>query len=524
MQHSNSELKKEWEVPEIDLNLRHYSGSVCDVFKKIKQDIVNYLSLPDVPEKTRQIYSAIYNALNYYETLSPEFKDNNDFLNSSIELFNEDFEYLASKYAPNSILDSSIISLSARIKSPLSFVEKVKDKVSVYLEEDRNFLYFNESLRDVVGVRVVVNPPHNIKKLGLQAESDYLYTVFYDLMKHRGIENCLVYPSMNKFNFLNVNTRYDTNKLQKLKDTKYPGKFVLATKKPTTKEQEAISSSTCIVKPVTRPDFMEKIDAKVKDYHFYPKKTGYQSIHICIVPPFSQNIKTPELPECIIPSASSDYTIEYQFRDFREDDFSNKGPASHGTLKPFEKVYHRLAIPSFIDSDDLKSSVDFPKPQGIKKLKARNFAENYQRFYGPTFEERFNINYQLFSSTFDEETKDDILAEKKIVTFDKKTQTYSVSTNLLPVFLEKADRQVLGSTTSIISFIEQAHLNDATLSATGTSTLKNKNQRYNIKLYKVDPQATKKVKLGQKTSSKPIISKKSNKIVRRNIYGKGRDG
>ena len=41
MQHSNSELKKEWEVPEIDLNLRHYSGSVCDVFKKIKQDIVN---------------------------------------------------------------------------------------------------------------------------------------------------------------------------------------------------------------------------------------------------------------------------------------------------------------------------------------------------------------------------------------------------------------------------------------------------------------------------------------------------
>ena len=96
---------------------------------------------------------------------------------------------------------------------------------------------------------------------------------FYDLMKHRGIENCLVYPSMNKFNFLNVNTRYDTNKLQKLKDTKYPGKFVLATKKPTAKEQEAISSSTCIVKPVTRPDFMEKIDAKVKDYHFYPKKT-----------------------------------------------------------------------------------------------------------------------------------------------------------------------------------------------------------------------------------------------------------
>ena len=39
MQHSNSELKKEWEVPEIDLNLRHYSGSVCDVFKKIKQDV-----------------------------------------------------------------------------------------------------------------------------------------------------------------------------------------------------------------------------------------------------------------------------------------------------------------------------------------------------------------------------------------------------------------------------------------------------------------------------------------------------
>ena len=31
-----------WEVPEIDLNLRHYSGSPYDVIKRIKTDIPSF--------------------------------------------------------------------------------------------------------------------------------------------------------------------------------------------------------------------------------------------------------------------------------------------------------------------------------------------------------------------------------------------------------------------------------------------------------------------------------------------------
>ncbi len=524
MQNRKTQLKNTWEVPEIDLNLRHYSGSVCDVFKKIKQDIVNYLSTPNVSEKSRKIYSAIYNALNYYETLSPEFKNNNDFLSSSINAFNEDFEYLTEKYTTTDFIDTPIISLSARIKSPLSFVEKVKDKVNVYLAENRDFVYFNESLRDIIGVRVVVHPPHSVRKLGLQAESDYLYKIFYDLMSHRGIANSLIYTTADRFHFLDVNTRYDKNKLQKLKTTKYSGRFVFSTSTPTSKEQEAINNCACIVKPKTRPAFMENIDSKVKDYHFYPKKSGYQSIHICVVPPFSETVKAPDLPDCIIPPAKTDYTIEYQFRDFREDEFSNRGPASHGTLKPFEKIYHRLAIPSFIDLDDFRTAKNISGVHTFKKiLRPRNFGENYQKFYGPTFEERFNINYQLFNSMFDEETRDEILAEKKIVTFNKSTNTYSVKNNSFPVFVEKKDRTNLENSSALAEFLESSHLNDSSLRPAkriGIS-IKDKKIKHHIKLYKVIPGSKHKLKHMQKKSTKPIV--KSKIVVRKRIPDKNRD-
>ena len=49
-----------WEVPEVDLNLRHYSGGPSDTIKQIKYDIEKFLVNPDVDDKTRQIYSAIY--------------------------------------------------------------------------------------------------------------------------------------------------------------------------------------------------------------------------------------------------------------------------------------------------------------------------------------------------------------------------------------------------------------------------------------------------------------------------------
>lgn len=512
MSDKQTKVKNIWEVPGIDLNLRHYSGSVSDVFKKIKNDIVNYLMSPTATEKSKQIYSAIYNALNYYEILSPDFSNNDDFLASSIETFNEDFKYLSQKYNSDSLLDSPVISLSARVKSPLSFVEKVKDKVNEYLVENRDFVYFNESLRDIIGVRVIVDPPHCIKYQGLQAESDYLYDVFYDLMNYRGIMENESYPSVGKFKFLNVNTRYDKNKLEKMKSVKYPGKVISTADTPTDEDKKLLSNYGCIIKPETRPSYMEEIDSKVKDYHFYPKKSGYQSIHICVVPNFSSHVKRPKLPSCIIPPASSDYSIEYQFRNAREDDFSNKGPASHGKLKPFEKIYHRLAIPSFIEADDL---IPTPSKISIRKLlKPRNFGENYQRFYGPSFEDRFNISYNMFNHTFDEDTQNDILAERKIVSFTESTHTYSAIDNPIPVCVEESDRDSLDSSSTIVDFLERAHLSDSTLVPTGTNGISTESHRKknNIKLYKLLPASRIKSKNIQQS---PTFSKKRKLLAKK---------
>lgn len=441
-----------WEVPDVDLNLRHYSGPVFDVFKKIKSDIVDYLSTSDkATEKSRQIYSAIYNALDYYEILSPDFSIDSEFLASSIQTFNEDFEYLSDKYRRDNPSDPQVISLSARIKSPLSFVEKVKDKVNEYLEQDRDFIYFNESLRDIIGVRVVVDPPTHIKNQGLQAESDYLYDIFYDLMCQRGILEDLPSstPTEGKFKFIDVNTRYDRNKLEKMKSSLYPGAYISTDADLTDEAREELKQCKYIVKPKTRPSYMSEIDSKVKDYRLYPKKSGYQSIHICVVPSYSSFVRKPQLPACIIPPATSDYSLEYQFRDARENNFSENGPASHETLKPFEKMYHRLAVPSFIACDDeIQSTTSTGTYRKI--LKPRNFGENYQKFYGPSFEDRFGISYYMFKYTFDEQTQDDILAQRKYVAFDDVSNTYIAVDNPMEICVEKEDRDDISDEASVV--------------------------------------------------------------------------
>ncbi len=470
MTDNKDKVIKTWEVPNIDLNLRHYSGSVVDVFNKIKSDIVTYLSTPFVHPKLRAIYSAIYHAFEYYEVLSPEFTESNTFLDSTIKIFNEDFEYLSQNYTSDDPFDSPVVSLSARVKSPLSFVEKVKNKVNEYLTQNRDFSYFNESLRDIIGIRIIIDPPSNIKSQGLQAESDYLYNIFYDLMTYRGILG----DSNSIFKFLDVNTRYDKTKLEKMKKSKYPGKAILAGTQLDDNDRSDLDSYRCIVIPQTRPDFMESIDSKVKDYHFYPKKNGYQSIHICVSPKFDSSLEKRGVPDCILPSKVSDYSIEYQFRDARENAFSILGPASHGNLKPYEKIYHRLAVPSFIEADD-----------SIRLLKPRSFGENYQKFYGPSFEDRFNIPYPLFSRTFDEETQNDILAEKKEVSFDQLTNSYYVSDILIPICVRREDAEAIKRAFTLKAFIENSHIYDSVIVPTdlvNPNTISN--QRSPIKLYK----------------------------------------
>lgn len=129
-----------WEVDEIDLNLRHYSGHPIDVIKKIKYNIEEFLSNPKVDNKTREIYSAIYNALDYYINISAmpspgDFSSEETFLSYSIKTFNNDYKYLSSKYDSTDPSVPPVISLSCRIKSALSFMEKVRSKMSTYLEE-----------------------------------------------------------------------------------------------------------------------------------------------------------------------------------------------------------------------------------------------------------------------------------------------------------------------------------------------------------------------------------------------------
>ena len=140
-----------WEVPEIDLDLRHYSGQPSDVIKKVKSDIEHYLSNPNLEENrtavrydedhtptmvsfnVRQIYSAIYNALNYYKNISylpsAEYETGSTFLSNSITAFNKDYEYLSQKYGSDDLTQDPVISVSGRIKSPLSFMEKVREKI-----------------------------------------------------------------------------------------------------------------------------------------------------------------------------------------------------------------------------------------------------------------------------------------------------------------------------------------------------------------------------------------------------------
>ena len=217
---SQAKTTQSWEIPEIDLNLRHYLGNPSDVIKALKSKINRYLSNSKVSIEKRQIYSAIYNALCYYKDISylpsAEFKIRDTFLSNCIKSFNEDYKYLAQKYNSSDPSDAPVINFIGRIKSPISFIDKVKEKITEYLEEGRDLSYFNESLRDLIGMRVIVDPPEEIKAQGPQAESDFLYEVYYDLMSHRGITD---QKSDNAtYKFIPVNTRFHPNKSEEIKN------------------------------------------------------------------------------------------------------------------------------------------------------------------------------------------------------------------------------------------------------------------------------------------------------------------
>ncbi len=486
-----------WEVPEIDLDLRHYSGQPSDVIKKIKSDIEQFLSNPNLEENhsvlrydednnpsmvsfnVRQIYSAIYNALNYYKNISympsAEYETGSTFLSNSIGTFNKDYEYLSEKYNSDDVAQEPVISVSGRIKSPLSFMDKVREKIVEYIDENRDFRYFNESLRDLIGVRFVINPPQKIQSQGLQAESDFLYKVYYDLMNHHGITYSPDLPlKKGLYRFFPVNTRHDPEKLAKMKARPDEEGFAPYV-------QNGVRG---FFRPEYRIPEMEQecVDSVTKDYNFYAKYKGYQSIHTCVIPYYSQDVEQMIIPGCIIPPACKDSFIEYQFRTAKQNDYAEHGPVSHNTEYKPTGSYHRLAVPFYIEFDSPDNIAEayydqshlHKKPLNYKnKLKLRNFGESFKKFYGPTFEEYFGIPFKRFRDVFGSQDRNDILAKRKIVIYNEERDLYTaqdveaskqnpISLALTPEEILSL-RQILANQDSgeLSKFFSKQHLQDA---------------------------------------------------------------
>lgn len=424
--------KEPWEVSEIDLNLRHYSGHPADVMKKIKNDIEQYLSNQDVSDEQRRIYSAVYNALEYYSDVSyiqpAEFATDDSFLSCAIHSFNDDFRFLSQKYNPKDPTKPPVIDFSARIKSPASFVEKMKEKITEYLEQGRDLGYFNESLRDLLGARITINPPQRVKDKGPEAECEFLYRVMYDLMDSHGMsirnQDTL---SPGKFRFINVNTRHDKSKMKRIQERAVKEGYAPGV----TDGENPIFIPKKRIEEIERP----YISSKIKDYVKYPKYSGYQSLHICVTPDFSDYMEHPELPSCIIPPSTYDFFIEYQFRTERQNEFAEHGIASHKTsYKPDQLNYHRLSVPFYIEMDGPHDIADNSYGRAVarrpvampasKRLKLRNFAESYERFYGHTFQDRFGLSFKDFRDFFSTEQRNEILSQKKSVEYDEETGIY----------------------------------------------------------------------------------------------------
>ncbi len=128
-----SDEKRFWEVPEVDLNLRHYAGHPSDAIKLLKRNIEKYLRNPLVPQKNREVYSAVYNALDYYKSIlyssASDFSTGPTFLNHSLINMKKDYDYLSQKYNSSDITLPRVITINGRIKSPISAIEKIKDKI-----------------------------------------------------------------------------------------------------------------------------------------------------------------------------------------------------------------------------------------------------------------------------------------------------------------------------------------------------------------------------------------------------------
>lgn len=453
----------------VDLNLRHYVGDRSDVIKDVKIQISNYLRNPDVSCASTKIYSAIYNALTYYQNISDlsisgETADKT-FLENTISEFNKDYQYLASKYNTET---HQVIQAKGRIKSPISAMEKILEKISEYIHDGIDLKPLNNSLRDFIGLRIIIDPPEEIKAQGKQAEADFCYKVFDDLLTHRGIKRQKDGESSNPddYRFIKVNTVHDPNKLQKMKNRPSKEGFIY--------NPEELG----IFIPCERPDFVEKYDEFIKDYQMYPKANLYQRLHTCAHPYFANFIPKQHTPNYIIPSTSTDTSIEYQVCTLEEEIFAEHGKAGHTEYKgKDEKIFHRLGTPLFMKIDE-----------NTEEIRLTRLDESIKEFYGYSFEDMFNIDYQTFLRTFDAAQRDDILAGNLLIEFDEYTQEYVLVPAEKPIILEESqsldyvqDLLQNASPEELRRFYEKNGILDGTLYSNGDST--NQSTTKPLKIY-----------------------------------------
>lgn len=410
-------------VPEIDLNFRHYIGEKSDVIKDVLVQIRKYLKSFKIDETHRVIYSAIYNALIYYQNISTLSisgeSANKTYLENTIKHINEDYNYLSEKYNIKNLDEinavrikngqepiNQVIQVKCRVKSPVSAIDKILAKVEEYVKTGRELSRLNESLRDFIGIRFIVTAPPEIKEQGKKAESDFCYKVFCDLLEHNGIFRQInnEEPQETDFDFIPVNTDHDPKKLQKIKERAINKNFLF------NPEQEGVYI------PSDRPAYIEEIDEFVKDYRMFPKPMLYQRMHTCAHPFYSKLVPQVKLPTYILPPKSNIPALEYQVCTDSEEWWAEFGKASHKQYK--DRTFHRLGIPSLITLDE-----------DTNKIRLNRLDECMEDFYGYNFEDMFGIDYQEFLYTFDTEQRNEILAGVKTVTFNDKTQEYELKNN-----------------------------------------------------------------------------------------------
>lgn len=454
--------KRFWEVPEIDLNLRHYAGHPSDAIKLLKRNIEQYLRKPQVSQRDREVYSAVYNALDYYKSIlyssASDFSTGPTFLNHSLINMKKDYDFLSEKYNSDDITVPPVITINGRIKSPISAMEKIKDKIEEYLINGTDLRRLNESLRDFMGVRIIVNAPQEIKDLGKDAELDFLQDVLIDLLDFHGIRDNL---TQNDYKFIPVNTVNHPDKLENMRLDGNPDRL---------------------------PDFLVPY---VKNYVDHPKQSGYQSYHICATPEYSSSVKKPTLPPHIIPAAKTEYSFEYQIRTTSMNDEAEHGKSCHDNYKKLGS-YHRLSIPFYIE---------FSKENN--RFKSLNLEESCQKHFGhvpflkiydPNGVYLRNISLVDFRDTFTSYEREAIIDGKKRIFYhpnyglevsDEPNQLAVVDNFITPIFLTTDDLERLSTgEISYQSILEESNATDCILSL--DETYSTNSPKTTVELYIVE--------------------------------------